>query len=78
MYGLSADVVRPGAALPDIISHRYKTGSMDQDPHEYCARLTQNIAAGEVVSFINETPDGRAISVVNRAIPGGAYWVRHP
>jgi methyl-accepting chemotaxis protein len=33
------------------------------------------MASGQVVSFVSESPDGRAISVVNRAIPGGAYWV---
>ena len=34
-----------------------------------------SMATGKVVSFVTETPDGRAISVVNRAIPGGRYWV---
>ena len=33
------------------------------------------MAAGKTVSFISETPDGRAISVVNRPIPGSNYWV---
>jgi methyl-accepting chemotaxis protein len=33
------------------------------------------MAAGKVVSFVTEARDGRAISVVNRAIPGGKYWV---
>jgi methyl-accepting chemotaxis protein len=27
------------------------------------------------VSFVNDAPDGRAISVVNRPIPGSIYWV---
>jgi methyl-accepting chemotaxis protein len=33
------------------------------------------MAAGKVVSFVTELPDGRSVSVVNRAIPGGIYWV---
>ena len=33
------------------------------------------IAAGKVVSFVSELPDGRSIAVVNRAIPGGSYWI---
>ena len=33
------------------------------------------MASGKVVSFIAKSPDGRSISVVNRAIPGGGYWV---
>ena len=33
------------------------------------------MAAGKNVSFVTEAPDGRAVSVVNRAIPGSKYWV---
>ena len=33
------------------------------------------MADGKVVRFVTEAPDGRAISVVNRTIPGGRYWV---
>jgi NO-binding membrane sensor protein with MHYT domain len=75
MYGLSANVVKPGAMLVDIVRHRFDTGSLHRDPAQYCAELLQSMANGKVVSFITEAPDGRAISVVNRAIPGGAYWV---
>ncbi len=75
MYGLSPEIVRPGAALLDIIRHRSKTGSLHRDAAQYCAELMTSMAAGKVVSFVTESPDGRAISVVNRAIPGGRYWV---
>ena len=75
MYGLSPDVVKPGAKLVDIVRHRSRTGSLQRDPVQYCAELTASMAAGKIVSFVTEAPDGRAISVVNRAIPGGKYWV---
>jgi methyl-accepting chemotaxis protein len=75
MYGLSSDVVKPGAALVDIVSHRFDTGSLHRDPSDYCRELNASMAADKVVSFVTEGPDGRAISVVNRAIPGGAFWV---
>jgi methyl-accepting chemotaxis protein len=75
MYGLSPDIVKPGAALVDIVRHRFDTGSLYRDPIEYCRELTESMAAGKVVAFVTEAPDGRAISVVNRAIPGGAFWV---
>jgi methyl-accepting chemotaxis protein len=75
MYGLSPDVVKPGAHLTDIVGHRSTTGSLQRDPKQYCAELVESMASGKSVSFITESPDGRAISVVNRAIPGGAYWV---
>ena len=75
MYGLSADVVKPGALLTDIVAHRARARNLTRDPAEYCAELRESMAAGKVVSFVSELPDGRAISVVNRAIPGGDYWI---
>ena len=75
MYGLSADVVKPGATLTDVIRERNKTGSLERDPAQYCAEIVGNIAAGKILRFVAEAPDGRAISVVNRPIPGSNYWV---
>jgi methyl-accepting chemotaxis protein len=75
MYGLSPQVVKPGATLDEIVQHRGTTGSLHRDATQYCAELADHMAAGKEVSFISEEPDGRAISVVNRAIPGGTYWV---
>jgi methyl-accepting chemotaxis protein len=75
MYGLSPETVKPGAHVRDIVRHRFKSGSLDRDPAQYCAELLENMIAGKVVSFVAEAKDGRAISVVNRAIPGGKYWV---
>jgi methyl-accepting chemotaxis protein len=75
MYGLSTDVVKPGTALIDVIRSRIGSGNLRRDPDEYCAEILSQIGAGKTVSFVNETPDGRAISVVNRPIPGSIYWV---
>jgi methyl-accepting chemotaxis protein len=75
MYGLSPDVVKPGAALIDMIRHRIDSGSLRRDAQEYCDEIMGQIALGKTVSFVNETPDGRAISVVNRPIAGTIYWV---
>jgi hypothetical protein len=75
MYGLSPDFVGPGSHLKDIVAERVKTGSLQRDPAEYCAELMDAMAAGKFVRFISQTSDGRAVSVVNRAIPGSNYWV---
>ena len=75
MYGLSPNIVKPGAQLIDIVRHRFETGSLQRDPAQYSAELLDSMATGKVLSFVTEAPDGRAISVVNRAIPGGRYWV---
>ncbi len=75
IYALSPDIVKPGAKLIDIVRHRFETGQLDRNPEQYCAELMEIMTAGKVISFVSELSDGRSIAVVNRAIPGGAYWV---
>ena len=36
MYGLSRDVVKPGAALIDIIRQSITSGNLQRDPEQYC------------------------------------------
>lgn len=75
MYGLSPDVVKPGASLVDVIENRKVTGSLNIDPQKYRTGILESVAQGQSSSRIIETPDGRAISVVNRAIKGGKFWI---
>lgn len=75
IYDLPPDIVKPGARLADIVRLRARSGSLPDDPDKYVAELMEIIAAGKVVSFVSELPDGRSIAVVNRAIPGGSYWI---
>ena len=75
MYNLARDVVKPGATLLDIIKHRVATGSLTRDPAQYQAELVSAMAQGTVLSAIVENTDGRVISVVNKPIDGGEYWV---
>jgi methyl-accepting chemotaxis protein len=75
IYGLSPDVVKPGASLADIVRHRAEVGTLDRDAAQYSADLMNIMSSGKSLSFVTELPDGRAVAVVNRAIPGGKYWL---
>jgi methyl-accepting chemotaxis protein/NO-binding membrane sensor protein with MHYT domain len=75
MYGLPADVVKPGCPLTEVLRRRVEAGSLHGDPAKYRAELLQTMASGGTVSRVTETPDGRAILVTNRPIPGGNYWI---
>jgi NO-binding membrane sensor protein with MHYT domain/methyl-accepting chemotaxis protein len=75
MYNLSRDVVKPGCTLLDIIKHRIDSGSLTRNAEQYRRELVEAIAQGKTLSGIVETPGGRSISVVNKPIPGGKYWV---
>ena len=75
LYGLSRDVVKPGATLRDVIRNRSKTGSLAVDIEKYRADILASVTSDKTLSRIVETPDGRTISVINRPIAGGRYWV---
>jgi methyl-accepting chemotaxis protein len=75
MYGLSRDVVRLGCTFLDVINNRKITGSLDIDVEKYRAEILAAMAQGKTLSRVVETPDGRAISVINRPIAGHALWL---
>ena len=75
MYNLSRDIVKPGCTLLEIIEHRVATGSLTRKAEEYRAELVSAMAQGKTISAIVENSDGLVISVVNKPIAGGEYWV---
>jgi len=74
MFGLSADVVKPGCTMQDLIYHRQETGSFDGDVEEFCAAIINDVALGKVTHQITEAPGGRAIQIINQPLHAGG-WV---
>jgi PAS domain-containing protein len=66
LYGLSADVVKPGCHLRNLLNHRIELGNFSGDIDEYIARLKEGISEGKTFSQVVNLPDGRAFSVVNK------------
>ncbi len=75
MYGLDPNIIKPGATLVDVIRNRFASGSLDIDVERYRQEILEFIKDGRSSGTIVETPDGRAISVVNRPVKGGDYWI---
>ena len=75
MYGVSPDVVKPGCTLLGLIENRITTGSLNIDPKKYRDEFLSAVRQGQSMNRIVETPDGRAILVVNRSIKDGEYWI---
>ena len=71
MYGLSPSVVKSGCSLMDLIKNRITTGSLNIDPEKYRAEIMTAVRQGQSMNRIVETPDGRAVLVVNRPVKGG-------
>jgi diguanylate cyclase (GGDEF)-like protein/PAS domain S-box-containing protein len=75
MYGLSEDIVKPGCSFREIIAHRKATGSFAGDESEYIASVLREIGR-EKVNVI-ETPDGRAVQIVNEPLADGGWVATH-
>ena len=57
MYGLSADIVKPGCSFRDVIAHRKETGSFAGDVDSYVEPVLRDI--GQRNAMVITTPDGR-------------------
>ena len=77
LYGLSAEIVKPGCHLRDLLKHRAELGSFSGDVDEYVARLRDGMAEGKTFNQVVNLPDGRAFSVVNKPIVGGGWLATH-
>jgi diguanylate cyclase (GGDEF)-like protein len=75
MYGLSADVVKPGCSFHDVIAHRKATGSFEGDVEHYVALVLRDVALRN--SMVITTPNGRSIQVVNEPLPFGGWVATH-
>ena len=75
MYGLSADVIKPGCSFRDVIAHRKETGSFDGDVEQYVARVLRDVAQRN--AMVITTPDGRSVQVVNEPLADGGWVATH-
>ncbi len=77
MYRLSADEVRPGCTLTELLELRKAKGTFSRDPNEYIKELREALSAGKLVVLTAELDDGRVISIVNRPMPDGRWVSTH-
>ncbi|HEY6755255.1 MAG TPA: MHYT domain-containing protein [Pseudolabrys sp.] len=75
LYRLPADVVKPGCTLVELFRIRAAGGSFKRDLEDYRREILTAMRSGKTLTRVVDTPDGRAISVVNRPIPNGSYWI---
>ena len=77
MYGMSPEVVKPGATLRDVILHRKAVGQFTGDPEKYLADIAARVTKPEGKTFILQLADGRRISLAERALPDGSWVATH-
>jgi diguanylate cyclase (GGDEF)-like protein/PAS domain S-box-containing protein len=77
IYGLSADVVKPGCTFRELMHHRKEMGTLPGDVEQACADLDARLALNRTTRRVVETGDGRAFHVVNHPMAGGGWVVTH-
>ena len=75
MYGLSAEIVKPGCSFRDVIAHRKETGSFVGDIDHYIDAVLGDIDQRN--AMVISTPDGRSIQIVNEPVPDGGWLATH-
>ena len=71
MYGLSADLVKPGLGFRDLVAYRKASGSFKGDVDAFVSSVMRKVALGEITRSIVETTDGRSIEIVNHPLKSG-------
>ncbi len=74
MFGLSADIAKPGCTMQNLINHRKETGSFDGDVEMFCENIIRDVSSGKMTQQLTEAPDGRAILIINQPLQAGG-WV---
>jgi diguanylate cyclase (GGDEF)-like protein len=70
MFNLPDELMRPGTTLRQVFEYRISRGLYPADGVE---ALKAIIAANEPASVVAELPDGRAMVIVFRPVPGGGF-----
>ena len=78
MYGLSSDIVKPGATLLELAEHRAATGSFcTEEVEQYIADIQTAVDQGAVFDKITNLRDGRIILIVNHPTADGGWVATH-
>jgi diguanylate cyclase (GGDEF)-like protein/PAS domain S-box-containing protein len=77
MYGLSAEVVKPGCTLREMLEHRKQCGSFMNDPLEIETKIRDAARNREGRTVTIELSDGRIIKVVDQPTADGGWVATH-
>ena len=52
MFGLSADVMKPGVHFREVMQHRKDRGTFDGDVDQFCSAVMQGVAEGRITKKV--------------------------
>lgn len=78
MYDLSAEKIRPGTTLIDLLRERFRgTDTSEEELEEKVAFIANLVDRGESHNRVDRLPNGRRISIGHRPLPGGGWVGTH-
>ena len=77
MFSLSADMVKPGCTLRDLIDCLIAVERFSGDPDDYVASMVEGITGGNTSTAVVKYDDGRVFLIVNKPLPGGGWLSTH-
>jgi diguanylate cyclase (GGDEF)-like protein len=77
MYGLSADLVKPGCSFQGLLAHRQSVRTFCGNPDQHLAELQSKVAEGNTFANVVALEDGRAFSIVNKPLADGGWLATH-
>ena len=77
IYKLTPEITKPGTSIAEILAYRAANGTFMPNPDGYRRALVAAMARGETTTAEVKSSDGRLISVINRAMPGGGWVGSH-
>ena len=75
MYGVSADIVKPGCTVGELVEARIASGTFFAADPNATPPICWFDAPARSTSTTMELPDGRIIAVVSHPTPDGNGWV---
>lgn len=77
IYGLLAEVVKPGCSLREIFEQKVKAGTFFGDVDQTLNRTIGAMAEGRATTRLDEWPDGRVIAIAIKPLGDGSWISTH-
>lgn len=77
IYRLTADAVKPGCSLRELLELKVRAGTSRGDVDQTVDRIVARVSDGTITRVTEELIDGRVIAVVSMPIGGGAWVATH-
>src|SRR3974390_2558009 len=77
MYGLTADDVRPGSMLSDVLVRRGAKGTFNSDPEKNRKDFLASVRQGRTIEHEVKSTNGRVLLVKNHPVNGGGRVRTH-